>query len=208
MKGRVSGIKQTSNLEQTDYMHLKEQIKTALARHERVPMAPGPVQAAVLVPLFLKNGAYHILFTKRSENMTHHRGEISFPGGVYQPEDIDTLRTALRETWEETGILPEDVEILGVLDDFLSIHNYLVTPYVGMVAARHTLRINPDEIDRIVEVPLDFLRGSDIFMIEEFDWQGRIYPRHFLTYEGDKIQGLTAAVLKQFLEIISADNVA
>jgi 8-oxo-dGTP pyrophosphatase MutT (NUDIX family) len=188
-------------------MDLKEQIKTALALHKRVPMAPGPVRAGVIIPLFLKNGAYHILFTKRAENLTHHRGEISFPGGVYQPEDNDILQTALRETWEETGIVPEDVDILGVLDDFLSIHNYLVTPYVGMVAARHTLRINPAEIERIIEVPLSFLLRSDIFLIEEGNWQGRTYPRYFLTYEGDKIQGLTAAVLKQFMEIISAGNV-
>ena len=189
-------------------MDLKEKIKTALSRHKRVPLAPGPVQAAVIIPLFLKNGAYHILFTKRAENLTHHQGEVSFPGGVYQPEDGDTLRTALRETWEETGIVPEDVDILGVLDDFLSIHNYLVTPYVGMVAARHQLRINPAEIERIIEVPLSFLMRSDIFLSEEWNWQGRTYPRFFIDYEGDKIRGLTAAVLKQFLEIISAGNVA
>jgi 8-oxo-dGTP pyrophosphatase MutT (NUDIX family) len=185
-------------------MDLKEQIRTSLAAHKRVPLPQGPVRSAVLIPLFLKNGAYHILFTKRAENLTHHPGEVSFPGGVYQPEDVDTLRTAMRETSEEVGIAPEDVDILGVLDDFLSIQNYLVTPYVGFVAAGHQLRINPAEIERIIEVPLNFLLRSDIFRIEEWNWQGRIYPLYFLTYEGDNIRGLTAAMLKQFLEIISA----
>ena len=80
-------------------MDLKDRIKTALAAHERIPMAPGPVPAAVLLPLFLKEGEYHILFTKRTEHLNHHRGEISFPGGVRHPEDRTILETALRETW-------------------------------------------------------------------------------------------------------------
>ena len=185
-------------------MDLKERIKTALALHKRVPLPPGPVPSAVLIPLFLKNGVYHILFTKRAENLTHHRGEVSFPGGVYHPEDVDTLRTALRETSEEVGIAPEDVEILGVLDDFITIHNYLVTPYVGFVAAGHPLRINPGEIERIIEVPLSFLLTPGIFQLRDWTWQGRTRPLFCVDYEGDTIWGLTAAMLKQFLEIISA----
>jgi len=185
-------------------MDLKERIKTSLAAHKRVPLAAGPIAAAVLIPLFLKNGEYHVLFTKRAENMTHHRGEISFPGGVSQSEDTDILQTALRETWEEVGIAPEEVEILGVLDDFLSIHNYLVTPYVGFVAAGYKLRINPDEIDRIVEVPLSYLLTPGIFQIREWSWQGRTIPLLFVLHGKDSIWGLTAAMLKQFLEIISA----
>jgi 8-oxo-dGTP pyrophosphatase MutT (NUDIX family) len=184
---------------------LKPLIKTALALHKRVELPPGPVPAAVLIPILLKNGAYHVLLTKRTEHLTHHRGQVSFPGGVSHPEDRDSLRTALRETWEEVGISPEEVDVLGVLDDFLSIYNYLVTPYVGMVAAGHQLRINPAEIERIIEVPLSFLLRPDIFRIEEWNWQGRTYPLFFFDYEGDKIWGLTAAILKQFLEIISAE---
>lgn len=184
-------------------MDLIEQIRTTLAVHKRVPLAPGPVPAAVLIPLYLKNGACHILFTKRAENLTHHRGEVSFPGGVYQPEDGDTLRTALRETSEEVGISPEDVDILGVLDDFLSIHNYLVTPYVGFVAARHQLRLNPAETERVIEVPLSFALTPGIFQLRDSTWQGRTFPLFFIDYEGDKIGGITAAMLKQFLDIIS-----
>src|SRR5512146_788563 len=90
-------------------MELKEKIKAALGAHERVPMNPGPVPSAVLIPVFLKNDEYHILFTKRTENLNHHSGEISFPGGVRPTEDEDSLRTALRETWEEVGIYPADV---------------------------------------------------------------------------------------------------
>jgi 8-oxo-dGTP pyrophosphatase MutT (NUDIX family) len=175
--------------------YLKEQIRASLARHERVRMPAGPVPAAVLIPLVLKKGAYHILFTKRSENLNHHRGEISFPGGVGHPGDSDTLETALRETWEEVGISPDNVEVLGALDDFLSIHDYLVTPYVGIIPSDQRFVPNPDEIERLIQV---------LFEIREWTWQGRTFPLFFATYGQDTIWGLTAAILRQFIHIISA----
>ena len=183
-------------------MDLKDKIRAALAAHERVPMAPGPVPAAVLLPLFLKDGSYHILFTKRTEQLNHHRGEISFPGGVCHPDDTDTLQTALRETWEEVGIAPTAVEVLGVLDDFYSIHNYLVTPYVGVFPADYRLRINPEEIDRVIDAPLAHLLRPEIFRAEDWNWRGREHPVYFYRYGNDEIWGLTAAILKQFLDLV------
>ena len=134
--------------------------------------------------------------------MNHHRGEISFPGGVRQPEDADLLETALRETWEEIGIPPAEVRVLGVLDDFSSVHGYLVTPYVGIIPGEHPLRVNAAEIERLIEVPLPHLLRPEIFRTEEWSWQGRTYPVHFYTYGDDEIWGLTAAILKQFLDIV------
>jgi 8-oxo-dGTP pyrophosphatase MutT (NUDIX family) len=183
-------------------MDLKERIKDALDAHERVPMPPGPVPAAVLLPLFRKEGQYHVLFTKRTEHLNHHRGEISFPGGVCQPGDGDPLQTALRETWEEVGIAPADVEVLGVLDDFYSIHDYLVTPYVGMFPAGYRLRVNPDEIERLIEVPLAHLLRPESFRIEDWNWKGRTHPVYFYTCGDDEVWGLTAAILKQFLDLV------
>jgi 8-oxo-dGTP pyrophosphatase MutT (NUDIX family) len=183
-------------------MDLKERIRAALAAHARVPMAPGPVPAAVLLPLFLKEGEYHVLFTKRTEHLNHHRGEISFPGGGCQPDDEDSLATALRETWEEVGISPEDVEVLGVLDDFYSIHNYLVTPYVGIFPAGYQLRPNAWEIERLIEVPLAHLLRPEIFRVEDWNWKGRVHPVYFYTCGDDEVWGLTAAILKQFLDLV------
>lgn len=177
-------------------------IKTALSGHKRVAMAPGPVPAAVLLPLFEKNGEWHILFTKRTTHLNHHRGEISFPGGVCQPEDASPLETALRETWEEVGIPPDQVTILGVLDDAYSIHNYLVTPYVGIYPGACVLVPSTAEIDRIIEIPLDHLRQPTIFRSENWSWQGRTQPVHFFAYEGEEVWGLTAAILKQFLDLV------
>jgi 8-oxo-dGTP pyrophosphatase MutT (NUDIX family) len=183
-------------------MDLKEQIKAALAAHKRVSMSPGPIPSAVLIPLFLKDDEYHVLFTKRTEKVNHHRGEISFPGGVCQTDDRDTAQTALRETWEEVGIHPTDVEILGVLDDFYSIYNYLITPYVGMIPSGYDFRTNPDEIERILEVPLRHLLNTEIFRVEERTWKGRTYTVYFYAYRGDEVWGVTAAILKHFLDIV------
>jgi 8-oxo-dGTP pyrophosphatase MutT (NUDIX family) len=185
-------------------MDLMEQIKTALAVRTRVPLPPGPVPAAVLLPLFLKDGGYHVLFTKRSQQLNHHRGEISFPGGVSQPEDGSLLVTALRETWEEVGIAPEEVEILGALDDFLSIHDYLVTPFVGVFPEAYPLRINGEEIERIIEVPLSHLLKPEIFRTEDWTWKGREHQVFFYTFGDDEIWGLTAAILKQFLDLAAS----
>lgn len=187
-------------------MDLKERIRKTLAAHRRVPMPPGPVPAAVLLPLFRKEGEYHILFTKRTEHLNHHRGEISFPGGVCQSEDGDPLQTALRETWEEVGIVPADVEVLGILDDFYSIHNYLVTPFVGEFSADYPLRANPAEIERLIEVPLDHLLRPDIFRAEDWTWKGRTHPVYFYTCGNDEVWGLTAAILKQFLDLVFVEG--
>lgn len=183
-------------------MDLKQRIKVALAAHKRVPMTPGPVPAAVLVPLFIKDNEYHLLFTKRTEQLNHHRGEISFPGGVCQKEDGGPLQTALRETWEEVGIAADDVDVLGELDDFYSIHNYLVTPYVGVFPSQYPLRLNADEIERLIEAPLSHFLKPEIFRVEDWSWKGRVHPVYFYTYQNDDIWGLTAAILKQFLDIV------
>lgn len=187
---------------QSEQRKLLARIRTALAARIRVPLEPGPVPAAVLLPIFFRDGEPHLLLTKRTEHLNHHRGEISFPGGVRQPEDRDAQATALRETWEEVGIRPEDVEVLGELDDFYSIHHYLVTPFVGFFPADYQLRPNPAEIDRLITPPLAHLLDPRCFRVEEWAWQGRHHPVYFYSFGGDEIWGLTAAIIKQFLDCV------
>ena len=93
------------------------------------------------------------------------------------------------------------MEILGELDDFLSIHNYLVTPFVGVFPEDYPLCINGEEIDRIIEVPLSHLLRPEIFRTEDWTWKGREHQVFFYTFDTDEIWGLTAAILKQFLDI-------
>ncbi|OGU08078.1 MAG: coenzyme A pyrophosphatase [Geobacteraceae bacterium GWC2_58_44] len=182
-------------------MQIKEKLKAALASRRRVPMEPGPVPAAVLLPLFLKDGELHLLFTKRTSHLTHHSGEISFPGGVCDPGDRDSADTALREAWEEVGIAPGDVEVLGELDDCHSIHNYVVTPVVGLFPSDYRLTVNDAEIERIIEVPLSHFAEPGVFRDEQWQWQGKRVAMYFYMHGDDEIWGLTARILKQFLDL-------
>jgi 8-oxo-dGTP pyrophosphatase MutT (NUDIX family) len=182
---------------------VKPRLKAALAARRRVPMEAGPVPAAVLLPLFLKDGEYHLLFTKRTPHLTHHSGEISFPGGVCDPGDLDSADTAKREAWEEVGISPADIEILGELDDCHSIHNYVVTPVVGVFPENYPLTVNDAEIERLIEVPLSHLERPEFSRIEYWEYKGvKDYPMYFYRYGEDEIWGLTARILKNFLDVL------
>jgi 8-oxo-dGTP pyrophosphatase MutT (NUDIX family) len=185
---------------------IRERLRTALAARRRVPMESGPVPAAVLLPLFLKDGELHLLFTKRTPHLTHHSGEISFPGGRCEESDRDSAATALRETWEEIGILPADVEVLGELDDCHSIHNYRVTPVVGIFPADYRLTVNDAEIERIIEVPLSHFGKPGVFRTEDWQWQGKRRAMYFYMHGEDEIWGLTARILKQFLDVLRGEE--
>jgi 8-oxo-dGTP pyrophosphatase MutT (NUDIX family) len=152
--------------------------------------------------LTIISNRYSILVTRRTPHLNHHGGEFAFPGGVCHPEDPDLLATALRETWEEVGIAPGDVEILGSLDDTYSVHGYLVTPYVGIFPENYSLKFNPHEIDKCIYVPLQHLTQPSNFRTEDWTWQGRQHPVHFFTYGEDEIWGMTAGILKQFLDLL------
>jgi 8-oxo-dGTP pyrophosphatase MutT (NUDIX family) len=168
-------------------------------------LPPGPTPAAVLLPLTVTADGIQLLVTRRAPHLNHHGGEFAFPGGVRHPEDPDLLATALRETWEEVGINPADVDILGTLDDTCSIHGYLVTPFVGVFPDHYSLKFNPQEIDKSIYVPLHHLADLSHFRTEDWTWQGRQYPVHFFTYGDDEIWGMTAGILKQFLDLIFPD---
>jgi 8-oxo-dGTP pyrophosphatase MutT (NUDIX family) len=186
-------------------MDLPVRARSALADRCRRTMEEGPVPAAVLLPLFLRNGKYHLLFTKRTSHLMHHSGEISFPGGVLNPEE-EPEQGALRETWEEVGIHPAHVEILGLLDDFYSIHHYRVTPLVGIIPGDYPYSVNPDEIERVIEAPVAHFLNPATLRIEPRQWQGQSFMVRHYDFCGDDIWGLTAAILAQFLEIVFADE--
>ncbi len=165
--------------------------------------ADGLRPAAVLLPLFELAGEPHLLFTLRTEDVRHHRGEISFPGGAREPGDVDLAATALREAEEEIGLRAMDVEVLGRLDDFESIHGYHVVPFVGHFAAPYDYRIDPREIAEVIEIPLARLRDPEIFRTEDWSHRGRRIPVSFYTVDDHEIWGLTADILSQFLAAVA-----
>lgn len=156
--------------------------------------------AAVLLPIYLRDSEATILFTRRTEHLKHHRGEISFPGGRWQPNDVDLQTTALRETEEEMGIRAQDVTILGQLDDSISVHGYHVATYVGTFPWPYVFRIDPREIAAVIELPLATLCDPQLWRQEDWRHRGRLYPVDFCTVGEHEIWGLTAAILRQFLQ--------
>lgn len=176
-------------------------VRQALASQAPLCFSPDDLRpAAVLLPLFTRDGQDHVLLTRRTDKMRHHRGEISFPGGRREPHDPDLITTALRETEEELGIAPDDVKVLGRLDDFFSVHGYHVTPYVGRFPFPYPLRADPGEIAEIIEVPLTRFLEPGIHHQEDWRHRGRMHAVDFYTVDHYQVWGLTAAILRQFLQ--------
>ncbi|HVL80681.1 MAG TPA: CoA pyrophosphatase [Actinomycetota bacterium] len=168
-------------------------------------VAPGPVtqarSAAVLVPLFLDGERVRVLLTKRSENLRTHRGEVSFPGGTREPEDVDLRATAEREAFEEVALRPDDVAHLGVLDDLPTAGSgILIRPYV--VRVPHPYDYVPDtrEVERLLTPPLDLFADVSARRIEMFERGGVRYPVYFFDHEGDVVWGATARMLVALIE--------
>jgi len=182
-----------------------DQIRKILnTRERRVIEQPLLAHAAVLVPLFNKGENCHMVFTKRSDNVRYHKGEISFPGGVFDEKDGELQRTALREAFEEIGLKENDVQIIGMLDDIITTTQFIVTPFVGLFPYPYPFKLSPIEIAELIEVPLSSLLGDDCFSEREIIRGTRKDVVYAYQYKNHVIWGATARILKQFLDLISA----
>lgn len=175
------------------------------SRQSRELSVPGRRLAAVLVPLYYHNDDYGIIFTKRSDTVYHHRGQMSFPGGGYEPQDVSLQHTALRESAEEIGLHPDHVRVLGPLDDLLTTNsNYLVRPFVGIIPYPYPFEIDRRETAFVIAVPLTFLRQHKPEAEERREHDGRQVQSYFFHYEGHVIWGATAKILMQFLDVLDS----
>lgn len=165
---------------------------------------PTAMPAAVLILVYERVGEPHLLFTERTHQVEHHKGQISFPGGARDSDDDSLVATALRESFEEIGVLPEDIEIVGQLDDLVTVSNFAVTPYVGILktASEYPFVLNTREVARLVEVPLPFLLDERNMELEVRQHQGREFLAPAFTYNNHHIWGATARMLHQFVELL------
>lgn len=161
--------------------------------------------AAVLVPIFNKEGIWHVLFTRRTDSVEDHQGQVSFPGGVIEANDESPLQAALRETQEEIGIRPEDVQILGALNPLPTVTNFIVVPIIGTIPWPYQFSLNEQEVATVFSVPLDWLANPDNIEVKEWKPEGPwpSVPVHFFRpFEGEVIWGATARITIRLLKLL------
>lgn len=158
-----------------------------------------PREAAVLVPLFVKERALHVLFTVRTDEVPHHKGQISFPGGGREPRDQTLWHTALRETEEEIGVPAAAVRLLGALPRVVTVTNFDVSPFAGAIPYPVELKPHEREVASILEVPLAALMRPECQETRTVTWKGREVPTRVFHHEGHAIWGVTAYILDELL---------
>lgn len=184
-----------------------EHIRACLARFEPSYIdEPQLARAAVLLPLYDDQRDTKVLFTRRSELVEHHKGQISFPGGAHDATDRDLRHTALRETFEEIGVAMDHVELLGQLDEMITVSNFLVRPFVGRITQPGPYPFVHSEIEvaEILEVPLDHLLDDGNVVAEPRVYQGREIMAYSFRWRDHLIWGATARILKQFLDLLKS----
>ena len=141
-----------------------------------------------------------MLLTRRTDDLTHHAGQVSFPGGAVDPDDIDAVDAALRETHEEIGVDRGLIEPIGLLDTFETISSYRITPVVAWLHADYRAVPNPREVAEVFEVPLVHFLDPMKKHIVRMNYQGRERDIYEFFYAGQRIWGATAAMLLNFVQ--------
>ncbi|HUR79912.1 MAG TPA: CoA pyrophosphatase [Thermoanaerobaculia bacterium] len=179
-----------------------DELRAILGRRPAIEIvAPQHRRACVLIPLIRNGAGWSILFTKRSENLAAHSGQIAFPGGSV--EDGETLeQAAIREAEEEVGIPPAHVELIGRLDDVITHSGFLVAPFVGVIHDRVEYVMQESEVVEIFEVPIEALLDIRNPEVRYVAFRRKEYPAYFYRYGAYEIWGLTGRMLKAFLDLV------
>ncbi|MCR9174596.1 MAG: CoA pyrophosphatase [Alphaproteobacteria bacterium] len=162
--------------------------------------------AAVLVPIVAREDGLSLLLTKRSETLSVHKGQVSFPGGRVEDQDLNVVDTALRETEEEIGLDRDRVEVLGRLDTYVTRTGFEVVPIVGLVTPPFELKIDPVEVDEAFEVPLSFVLDHGNHQRHSREWQNTTRFFWVLPYRHYYIWGATAGMLVNLADVLTLPN--
>ena len=156
--------------------------------------------AAVLIPVVDRGREGSVILTKRAETLRSHTGQVAFPGGRVDATDPDPEHAALRETREEIGLDAGHIEIIGRMPDYLSGSGYRIAPVLGIVRPGFSLTINPHEVDAAFEVPLRFLMDPANHARQSRSWGNREWAYYDMPYEGRRIWGVTAGIIRTLYE--------
>jgi 8-oxo-dGTP pyrophosphatase MutT (NUDIX family) len=161
--------------------------------------------AAVLIPLVRQRDEWNLVYTRRKETVEHHKGQVSFPGGGCEIGESSPETTALREAWEEIGLPPEDVHLLGRMNDVITITSYRVTPVVGTISWTFPVRLEPLEVGRLFTIPIVWLADRSNWHEEHFmvDGTQRPFPVvRYRPYDGEILWGITAHITITLLNVL------
>jgi len=172
--------------------------------------------AAVLVPFLRITDGWHLLFTRRTDKLPEHSGQVAFPGGSMDPGESSPEQTALREASEEIGLHPNKVQVIGRLRSIITITNYQVTPIVGIIPWPYPIQLEREEVQRVFTIPLTWLAQPDNREIRQHT---RLLPQtghesggeresvtmpaiYFKKYDGELLWGVTAQIVVSLLDIL------
>ncbi len=154
--------------------------------------------SSVLLLLFEEDDELYICLIKRPVTMKHHAGQVAFPGGRIDPEET-SMETALRETWEEIGVAPEKIEVLGALSElFVDVSGFLIQPFVGWLNEKPSFKLNKAEVEKIILFPL--LKYKDNLEETELETVSGKLKVPCFHFEGEIIWGATAMILAEFFD--------
>ncbi len=201
----IQELEKALNNENYNFSYLKEQFDVN-KQFTNIKNPNPPQQSAVLIPLFPDQGKIKTVFLQRVNDGSVHGGQISFPGGHYEKSDKNLAYTALRETYEELGINPKDVKILGQLSKlYIPVSNFEVYPFVGWLERKPIFKTNPDEVETIHILPIDFILSGKYIKTKRLDVRGIQLKTIGYSIDGIFIWGATAKILAElsgYLELL------
>ncbi len=180
-------------------------IKEKLARYRRrVIIRDSLIRSAVLVPIIKTANGLELLFTKRTESVEHHKGQISFPGGSFDPADRTSSDTALRETFEEIGLSPASVSLLGTMDDLQTPTGFVVTPVIGYIENLPPLHLNSQEVAQVILIPLEKFFDDSHRRSSFMERDGTKIEVFFYDVWNEPVWGATALFVKKLVDLLKS----